>query len=78
MSSAKIGSKVKLELEVLVKGNDAKGLSGVIEPDSVVPDGFEKVDPDAVPPTTTAPEPSSAMATAPVTQAMNLRKKGGG
>lgn len=79
LGDANPGDTIKLSLEILVKSKDDKGLSAAIQPDSVVPEGFEKepTGPDDTGDITPAPEPPGSLATPPVVQAMKLRKKGG-
>lgn len=78
LADTNVGDTVKVELEVLVTSKDDKGISGTIQPDSVVPEGYEKEEPsddnDDVP--APVPSPPGSLASAPVMQAMNLRKKG--
>lgn len=84
LADANPGDEIKMELTVMVKSKDDKGLSGTIEPGSVVPDGYEpdpddKEDggsPDDDDTTANAPQPPGSLATPPVVSAMNLRKKG--
>ena len=78
LSGKQAGDKIKLELEVLVKGIDEKGISGEIEPGTIVPEGYEAEEPDEEGnQTTPAPPPPGALTVAPVTVAMGLKKKGG-
>lgn len=76
LGDANVGDTVKLEMEIMVKSKDDKGLSGVIQPNSVVPEGFEVEDDEENGNTTPAPQPPGSLATEPVTQAMTLKKKG--
>ncbi len=78
LSETPVGTKIKLEVEVLVTDLDAKGLTGTIEPGSIVPEGYKRVEgEDDQPSATPAPPPPGSLAVTPVVQVMNgLRKKG--
>lgn len=71
-----VGDTCKLTVEVLIKSKDDKGISGVIQPDSIVPEGYEKEPGSDDAGATPAPVPPGGLAVPPVTQVMNLRKKG--
>jgi hypothetical protein len=72
------GDKCTFEVTIEIKSKDMKGLSGTIEPGSVTPEGYEREEPNNDSGVTTpAPQPPGSFATAPVTVAMNLRKKNG-
>jgi hypothetical protein len=82
MQGKNAGDQVKLELTMLVKSIDDKGITGAIVPGSVVPDGYEPEEPQddgpsgaartAVPPSPNAgPVPPT-----PVEVAMGIRRKG--
>lgn len=71
------GDKFTVEMEVMVVSKDDKGMSVTIEPNSVVPSGYEKEeDPDKIGEMTPTVQPPGALSVAPVQQAMYLRKKG--
>lgn len=73
-----VGDKITLEMEVMIISKDDMGAACTIEPNSVIPDGYEKEeDPDEIGETTPVPQPPGALSVAPVTQAMYLRKKDG-
>lgn len=77
LASSNVGDKCKIEVEVEIISKDLKGLAGSIAPGDAVPDGYEAEEPkDTDVDTTPAPQPPGSFATAPVTVAMNLRKKG--
>lgn len=72
------GDVFEVTLKVQVKSKDDKGLSGTIEPDSVVPEGYEPEEEteDSITDTTPPPQPPGSLVVPPITQVMNLRKKG--
>lgn len=77
LAGVKAGETIKCEVEVLVKGVDANGLSGVI--DKVVPDGYEGVEGENDDDRSTPPPPNpvgNVGPEQPVMTAMSLRRKG--
>lgn len=76
LSSYNVGDTCKLEIAVQIKSKDDKGISGVIQPDSIVPEGYEKEEGSDDAGSTPAPVPPGGLAVPPVTQVMQLRKKG--
>lgn len=74
-----VGDECTLEeLKFTIISKDSKGIAGSIEPGDVVLDGYEREedDTDNAGITTPPPQPPGSQATAPVTIAMNLKKKG--
>lgn len=73
-----VGETCTLEIEVKIVSKDAKGIAGSIEPGGAIPEGYEREesDEDEGGVTTPPPQPPGSQAVAPVTVAMNLKKKG--
>ena len=78
LSGANVGDTCKLIVEMEIISKDEKGIAGSISPGDVTPEGWEREEPSGSDVTTApAPQPPGSQATAPVTVAMALRKKGG-
>ena len=70
------GDKVKLELTVLIKSKDERGLSAVVEPGTIVPEGYEQEPGNDQDTPQRVPQPQAGTnAVMPVTVAMGLKKK---
>lgn len=83
LADVNVGDKIKVEQEIIVLSKDDKGIAFNVEPESVIPNGYEKEEPDpddedpSVGEVTPTVQPPGALSVAPVQQAMYLRKKGG-
>lgn len=75
------GDKVTLEMVVTVKTKDDQGMTGDIDPGTVVPEGFEPEEPEqgeTTDPTAGADMQGTVPSMPPVMVAMGLKKKGEG
>lgn len=77
LADKNVGDKCTAEVTFEIISKDLKGIDASIAPGDVTPEGYEAEEPkDTNVDTTPAPPPPGSFATAPVTVAMNLRKKG--
>jgi len=80
LSDANVGEKVKVEMVLLVKSKDDKGLSAAIDPGSVVPEGYEPVeggdDNDGDEPAAPPQPAAGSMQAQPVEVMQRIKKKG--